>query len=269
MRNQTNEQKDFRLKNKIAINAVTRDNVSLMENIFKTIGVEQDAIDHLIFSVSSVKMMKLFRREGGDIHKLGPPLHPHPRSLIYECSIRLKDRKDSELVKLFKFLITEGADVNLTYEDGETAFSNCARHDQLELCKLLVDRGADPFVVRILDKFTALHAAAINGHISVCRYLVDDCGLDIDAMTSNLQTPLYIATLEGRIEACTYLLEKGAKVDAGDQPLTLAALVLSTLIALVWPFKYIPATFGSWSESLFSGRRGNKRALYLLPKRSR
>jgi hypothetical protein len=61
---------------------------------------------------------------GGDIHKLGPPLYPHPRSLLFECSLYLKDRKDSKMVKLIEFLIEEGVDVN--FETDDVSF--------LELC---------------------------------------------------------------------------------------------------------------------------------------
>jgi hypothetical protein len=212
-------------KNTKAVNAVIKDDVPMTEKIFKTIGVEKKAIEHLIFSVKSVEMIKLLIQYGADIHKLGPPLHPHPRSLLFVCSIGLKDRKDSKSVKLMEFLIEEGVDVNVTDVHELTVFWNCIIYGELGMCILLVERGADPNFTRKSDKRTALHDAALTGRVASCRYLVEDCGLDIEAMTRDLQTPLYFAAYGGNLDVCKYLLEKGASVDLGDQPLSISAQV--------------------------------------------
>jgi hypothetical protein len=66
--------RDLLLKeNKQAFDAVFKNNISKMEMFFKTGGIEQGAIDHLIFQVTSVEMMDLFLRNGGDMDKRGPP----------------------------------------------------------------------------------------------------------------------------------------------------------------------------------------------------
>jgi ankyrin repeat protein len=225
--------KDLLLKeNRQAYDAVKRNDNSKMENIFKTGGIKQGAIDLLMFVVKSVKMIKLFLRHGGDIHKLGPPLHPHPTILLWNCTALLRNYIDSiekrELVKLIKFLIEEGADVNAVDCLRLTPFINCAAGGEKELCKFLVERGADPSVKR-KDGGTALHAAAHLDRVDVCRYLVEDCGLDINAEcrdeNMNPRTPLCLAALNGNIDVCRYFLEKGAKVDRGYQPLMAAAYV--------------------------------------------
>jgi hypothetical protein len=208
----------YRVKNKTAIDSVLRDDISLMEKIFNTGGIEQLAIERLIFSVTSVEMLKLFLRFGGDMYMLGPPNDPQPHTLMYELSLGLQTRKKWSLLKLIKFLIEEGAYVNFEDGDGVTVFWFCAGFGQLELCKLLVDRGAEPFVTR-KDGVNTLHLAAVMGHVDVCRYMAEDCGLDIEAMTSNLQTPLFLASRNGRMEVSKYLLENGADVEAGIQPL--------------------------------------------------
>jgi ankyrin repeat protein len=227
--------RDLLLKeNKHAFDAVNNNNISKMENIFMTGRIEQEAIDWLIFRVRSVGMMKLFLRYGGDMHQIGPPLHPDPRSLLLNCTASLHNHvADSierrDLVKLIEFLIEEGSDVNAVDSLGDTPFINCARNGEAGLCKLLVGRGADPSVKR-KDGGTALHAAAQSFHVDVFRYLVEDCGLDINDtyQDENMRprTPLFLAALYGNIKACRYLLEKGAKVDAGRQPLMAAAQVL-------------------------------------------
>jgi ankyrin repeat protein len=227
--------RDLLLKeNKQAYDSIIINNVSTMEKIFKTGGIEQEAIDHLIFGARSVEMMKLFLRYGGDIHKHGPPLHPHPFTLLLTCTgglieygVDSIERRD--LVMLIEFLIEEGSDVKAVDSLGFTPFWNCARDSETGLCKFLVERGADPSAKRN-DGTTALHgAAASRSGLDVFRYLVEDCGLDIDAeyLDDELRprTPLYEATLNGNIEACRFLLVSGAKVDAGRQPLVAAAQV--------------------------------------------
>jgi ankyrin repeat protein len=138
----------------------------------------------------------------------------------------------SELVKLIGFLIEEGVDVNAPIEEGSTPFICCALYGEKELCKLLVERGANP-TTKEKDGGTALHAAAYNGYVDVCRYLVEDCGLDIDAefaecqdSSINQKTALFLAAHNDKIEVCRYLLEKGASVDAADQPLLIASQVI-------------------------------------------
>jgi ankyrin repeat protein len=221
-------------ENKQAAQAVNINNVSKLEMIFKTGGIEQKAIDHLIFQVRSVEMMKLFLRYGGDIHKPGPPMDPLPVTLLTSCTALLQEyavssRDRRETAKLIKFVIEEGADVHAVDSLGTAPFWNCAWNGETELCKFLVERGADPSAKRN-NGGTALHAAAQFGIVAVLRYLVEDCGLDINAERQDermrQRTPLNDAALNGNFEACKYLLEKGAKVDAGVQPLMVAAQVL-------------------------------------------
>jgi hypothetical protein len=233
MKNFESARELFFKENKQAYDSIRKDNVSKMENIFKTGGIEQGAIDWLIFYVSSVKMMLLFLRYDGDMHKLGPPHYPHPFTLLLNSTASLDDHatdsiERSELVKLVEFLIEEGAEVNAVEENGNTPFINCASDGETELCKFLVERGADPSA-KLNNGGIALHVAAEKGGIAVLRYLVEDCGLDINAEcrdeNMNPRTPLFLAALKGQIDVCTYLLGKGAKVDAGEQPLMAAAHV--------------------------------------------
>jgi hypothetical protein len=54
-------------ENKQVCDAVKKDNVNQMEKLFKTSGIKQEIIDHYIFCVGSVEMLKLFLRFGGDM----------------------------------------------------------------------------------------------------------------------------------------------------------------------------------------------------------
>jgi hypothetical protein len=172
-------------RNKRAKGAVISNNVSKMEKIFKAGGIKQDAVDHLIFWVKSVEMMRLFLLYGGDMHKLGPPDIPNPIPLLWTFTFLIQNHAtDSferrELMKVIMFLIAEGADVNAADDKGTSTFFLCARYEDLELCKMLVERGVDP-TTKAEDGGTALHLAAHGESPDIFRYLVEDCGLDINA----------------------------------------------------------------------------------------
>lgn len=108
---------------------------------------------------------------------------------------------------------------------------------------MLVERGADSLVARRSNGTTALHVAAQDGKIKVCRYLVEECDFDVNAMTSGKfhVTPLYHAAGGDNLEVCKYLVGKGSKVDAGNQPLVIAAQVnlLFIILRMFLKFRYL------------------------------
>ncbi len=120
----------------------------------------------------------------------------------------MRDR-NSARARLVEFLIKEGVEVNAAEYDGASSFWFCASCGQEKLCKMLVDRGADPRV-STTNGATALHIAAQNGRIDVVRYLVEDCGLDVNALTTDVcpKTPLCLAAGKRQLEVCKFLLGK-------------------------------------------------------------
>ena len=212
-------------KNRPAYSAVVQNNTTHMERIFKTGEIGQEAIDLFIFCVQSVDMLKLFLRFGGHTHSPGPPGDPAPCHLIHGIISAYKIDK-RERMRLVQFLVIEqGVDVNSITSVGESPFMLGAKEGYLDICKYLVERGADPYLF-LKDTGNALHAASQFGHMDVCRYLVEDLGSDIEANEDDQGSGLFSAAMEGNIKICHYLLERGAKVDsAGNQPLYVAAQV--------------------------------------------
>ena len=97
---------------------------------------------------------------------------------------------------------------------GETAAMLAALHGNLEIVRLLVEKGAQ--VNR--PGWTPLHYAAVSGNTELLRFLLDRHAY-IDAQSPNRTTPLMMAARHDRLDAVRLLVEAGAaptpKNDAG------------------------------------------------------
>ena len=105
-------------------------------------------------------------------------------------------------------LVSAGADVNVTVEDGFPALLNAVmsrRDDGLELVEALVELGAD-LEARGVNGWTALHAAASMNDVAMVQLLVR-LGADRDARTGvdDDATPLQEAERSGAIDAVRVL----------------------------------------------------------------
>ena len=78
-----------------------------------------------------------------------------------------------------------------------------------------------------VNGWTCLTTAAYNGRLDICRLLIDK-GAQLDAKDSIDWTPLLFAASQGRIEIVRLLCDRGADVEArgnlGWRPLHLAAI---------------------------------------------
>ncbi len=88
---------------------------------------------------------------------------------------------------------------------GETPLMLAAIHNQLDLAKVLISRGAD--VNR--EGWTPLHYAASKGHREMMRLLMENDAY-IDSESSNGTTPLMMAAFSNSPLAVKLLLEEGA-----------------------------------------------------------
>lgn len=112
-----------------------------------------------------------------------------------------------------------GTRVDAPNERGETAAMLAAVHGNLDIVRLLVEKGAE--VNRV--GWTPLHYAAVSGNVDLLRYLLDRHAY-IDAESPNRSTPLMMAARHDRIDAVHLLVEAGAdptprndaRLDAAD-----------------------------------------------------
>jgi uncharacterized protein len=95
--------------------------------------------------------------------------------------------------------------LNAQNNAGETPLMLAAINNQLELARVLIERGAD------VNKpgWTALHYAATRGHRDMMRLLLDNDAY-IDSEAPNGSTPLMMAAYSAPPLAVKLLLEEGA-----------------------------------------------------------
>ena len=98
-------------------------------------------------------------------------------------------------------------------EDGWTCLMIAARYGHLDICRLLIDKGAQ---VTAKDKNgnTPLHCAAYQGHVEIVRLLCDH-GADVEARDIRGLTPLHYAACYAHISIVKELIEeRNAEINA-------------------------------------------------------
>jgi ankyrin repeat protein len=158
---------------------------------------------------------------------------------------------------MLRFLVSCGADLAKTTDQGKTAlhcaalkgniecvrwlldagandktkdaYGNSALHDavysrQADVVQLLIERGAEPSSQNKAG-YTALHVSASEGYVAVTEILLQQ-GSDIEARSYGEQTALHLAVFGNHEHVVKLLLENGADLNAegshGQTPLHLA-----------------------------------------------
>jgi cytochrome c len=111
-------------------------------------------------------------------------------------------------VELAKLLIDRGADVNLPVSWQRTPLFAANKGGYADIVKLLLSNGADPN--QLAKSQTPLHVAAENGCLQCVIHLVD-AGADVNALTSNGSPPIHLAKLRGHDDVVAYLHSHGAR----------------------------------------------------------
>lgn len=134
-----------------------------------------------------------------------------------------------------KRLIKDGVDVNEKYDwsvwHDITALYSAVMWNRAEICKVLIDAGAD-VNVKYTGGYTILHVAArYGGNTAITKLLIAN-GSDVNAKCTGLGedkdvTPLHAAASKGTVAVAEVLIKNGAEVNArapyrGYTPLHLA-----------------------------------------------
>ncbi|KAK1758113.1 ankyrin repeat-containing domain protein [Echria macrotheca] len=97
------------------------------------------------------------------------------------------------------------APLNRANSEGWTVLIEAAHRDLPTVCRLLLERGADPSLVEDWGKL-ALHGAARIGSARIAKDLVDKGSVVNQAMNSLFDTPLHFACYRGYAELTEQLL---------------------------------------------------------------
>jgi cytochrome c len=108
---------------------------------------------------------------------------------------------------LAKLLIDRGADVNLPVSWQRTPLYAATNGGYADIVKLLLENGADPN--HLAKAQTPLHMAAENGCLQCVIHLVD-AGADVNALTSDGNPPIHFAKRSGHDDIAAYLQSHGA-----------------------------------------------------------
>lgn len=114
-------------------------------------------------------------------------------------------------VEIAKLLVDKGADVKLNVRGDGTALITAAEYGHLELVKYLSSKGAN-INRKFPNQGNALIAASGNGHLNIMKYLISQ-GADINQYSPNQGNALIAAAHSDNVNAVKYLVEKGMDIN--------------------------------------------------------
>ncbi|AUD40355.1 ankyrin repeat family protein [Flamingopox virus FGPVKD09] len=154
---------------------------------------------------------------------------------------KLDNQIREDELKIAQLLISKGAKLDIKNEYGYTPLRNTVINGNIELTKLLLDKGADASIkcngmtifeistlsqnVEMIKEIIKrcgynndsriLCRVASKGYINVIHFLLD-IGFNVNSFDSFGETPLHAATRSGSIETVNALISYGCIVDIKD-----------------------------------------------------
>lgn len=115
---------------------------------------------------------------------------------------KVKDLLDKDQYKEFV------ANIRFQGLDEFTALHFAAQENQYDVCKYLLEKGANVEAKSSIGR-TPLHLSALRGNSEVVKLLVSN-GADINCQDSDMYTPLHYASEMGNRDCVAVLVERGA-----------------------------------------------------------
>ncbi|KAI9861440.1 MAG: Ankyrin-2 [Trichoglossum hirsutum] len=141
---------------------------------------------------------------------------------LVACAEVESSRFSEAHMEIIKLLLDSNCDIDGQNEDGRTALSYAVERGNMDLFKLLLDKGANVNVRAHSDqrKESVLDEAAYFGRLDMVRLLLDK-GAEIRHEMRGC-TALHRATVLGKLEVMTLLLDRGCRVEAAETGRTTA-----------------------------------------------
>jgi len=112
-------------------------------------------------------------------------------------------------LEIVKYLIKEGANVNLIDKEYYSPLYYAVDKNHIEIVKALLENGAS-ITIEKESTFIPIERAAVNSCIEIIDLLIS-YGVDVNSPSNYYnRTPLMLASERGEIEVVEYLLGKGA-----------------------------------------------------------
>ena len=117
--------------------------------------------------------------------------------------------------EVVRYLVEQGADLNMQGGDGGTPLNWAVHHDNVSIAKLMIDKGAK---LNIQNQWgmTELHTAIWRGNIHVVDYLLDQ-GSDPMIKTKEGWTAMHYAFRSGHDNVIELLKKKGVSLRVQDK----------------------------------------------------
>ena len=147
------------------------------------------------------ELVKLFADIGGDIHL---------KTKVGEDCLHIAAAY--EHLNLCKKLIDKhNFDVDMTDNEGFTAFHRSAQSGVYELVKLFADIGGDIHLKTKVGE-DCLHIAAAYGHLNLCKKLIDKHNFDVDMTDNEGFTALHRSAQSGVYELVKLFADIGGDI---------------------------------------------------------
>lgn len=152
--------------------------------------------------------------------------HPDPKMLAAFANVQTVEgvapihiAAAHDNVEICKLLIEAGASANIAADQHTTPLHTAAGKGSLQVLEHLLqvrkaqDGDAWPAALVAGAESTAIHFAAQEGHVECVQALLD-AGCNVNATIGSGDTPLHLAASGGHSQATKFLIEKGASLTA-------------------------------------------------------
>ncbi|XP_032894201.1 ankyrin repeat, SAM and basic leucine zipper domain-containing protein 1 [Amblyraja radiata] len=149
---------------------------------------------------------------------------PQDKSSVFEISKNdeeastLKEALSSQNSRLVEQILNSGVDVETRFCFGWTPLMYAANIANLEICRLLLDRGANASFVK--DQYTVLMAACASREsdkkVVKCVELLLSRNANPSTTSSGQMTPLMFAAKEGHTQTVALLVAHGVEINIQD-----------------------------------------------------
>jgi len=116
-------------------------------------------------------------------------------------------------LETLKKLISEGVDVEIKEECGDTPLIFASEYGLFEVVKYLIEEGNADVEAKNNHEENPLIMASIGGHLEIVKYLIEECNVNVEVKDDCGYTPLMLASRNDHLEIVKYLIENGANYE--------------------------------------------------------